>query len=891
MSDPSPPPGAQARRQWALFAVLWLVIGALLALALWAEHQQGEARERERLRQSAAIVHDNIARQLRSIHAVLARLAEAPLPPARAGIERERASDRLHAFGEAMTGVRTLNLLDAMGTIVASNREELVGQNFAYRDYFLTAHSAAPDALLVSAPFRAVLGGWYITLARRVTLEGGGFGGVVMATLDPEQFLTLLQSVRYAPDMVAGLVHGDGLRFLMAFEGQSQPVEADVARADTPFALHMHSGAPASVLQGRMAPDGPLLQAAVRTISPPELHMDKPLVVGVARRQEAVFDEWRAAAWVVAVAYALLGMGAGTALLVLQWRRRDLQEHALALAEREAVLEARWRAVLEATSLGVWEWRGEGGPVYFSPAWKAMLGYEDGDVADGDHDWTARLHPDERRQVLAQLDGHLQGHTPFYELTHRIRRKDGSWRWVQARGRVLERDAEGRPLHFVGTYGDVGEQGQRQVQLDLLAESVPGMLYQYQRDPDGHSHFPYVSAGALDIYGLTPRELRADARPAVERIHPEDALRVQEGVDRSGESLEVWRDEYRLLLPGRGERWLSALARPQRLEGGALLWHGYIQDVTEAKRQALQLQETERLLQHLMHEMPIGLALVDGAGHMYFRNRRFLEYFGYDDSELSTLEQWWSLVYPDPGYRAEVVARWSAALAQATHQGGDITPEEYRTTSRDGTERVMAVGGLVFGGHFLATFQDRTEELAQSDLLRRLAYMDSLTGVANRRHFDQTLEAEWRRCRRSGQPLSLILLDIDHFKEFNDLYGHQAGDACLKAVAATLRAGLARSHDLVARYGGEEFACLLPECDLAGATAKAEALREAVQARALEHDGSGTARVVTVSAGVACLVPDGAHGPQELVAQADAQLYRAKAAGRNRVHNGSGMLS
>ena len=160
--------------------------------------------------------------------------------------------------------------------------------------------------------------------------------------------------------------------------------------------------------------------------------------------------------------------------------------------------------------------------------------------------------------------------------------------------------------------------------------------------------------------------------------------------------------------------------------------------------------------------------------------------------------------------------------------------------------------------------------------------MDGLTGLANRRQLDRTLKAEWRRCRRSGQPLSVVMVDIDHFKQFNDLYGHQQGDDCLRAVAAALRGGLGRSHDLVARYGGEEFVCLLPECDLDGARANAQALCRAVHARQMEHRGSPIAPVVTVSAGVACVVPGAEGTPEQLLARADANLYRAKAAGRNR---------
>ncbi|MDP3439897.1 MAG: diguanylate cyclase, partial [Azonexus sp.] len=119
---------------------------------------------------------------------------------------------------------------------------------------------------------------------------------------------------------------------------------------------------------------------------------------------------------------------------------------------------------------------------------------------------------------------------------------------------------------------------------------------------------------------------------------------------------------------------------------------------------------------------------------------------------------------------------------------------------------------------------------AQADLLRSLVFVDGLTGVANRRRFDETLQIEWRRCRRSDAPLTLLMIDIDHFKRYNDHYGHQTGDACLQKIAATLKACLKRAHDLVARYGGEEFVAILPATDLPGAYAIAERMRKAVEA-------------------------------------------------------------
>ena len=180
---------------------------------------------------------------------------------------------------------------------------------------------------------------------------------------------------------------------------------------------------------------------------------------------------------------------------------------------------------------------------------------------------------------------------------------------------------------------------------------------------------------------------------------------------------------------------------------------------------------------------------------------------------------------------------------------------------------------------------------AQTDLLHSMVFIDGLTGVANRRRFDEVLQIEWHRCRRSSKPLTLLMLDIDHFKRYNDHYGHQAGDACLQQVAAVLKAAMQRACDLVARYGGEEFVCLLPGCDQAPALAKAQALQAALAAQGIAHEASPTAAWVTLSIGVAVAQPQAGGSPAALVAAADAALYSAKHRGRNCISAHSGFVS
>jgi len=171
----------------------------------------------------------------------------------------------------------------------------------------------------------------------------------------------------------------------------------------------------------------------------------------------------------------------------------------------------------------------------------------------------------------------------------------------------------------------------------------------------------------------------------------------------------------------------------------------------------------------------------------------------------------------------------------------------------------------------------------QSDLMRRLVFLDGLTGVFNRRYFDQQLLTEMARAVRAQKPLSLIMLDVDFFKRFNDHYGHQAGDDCLRQVAQTLKETLRRPADLVARYGGEEFVCVLPETDFGQAMSLAHELELSVRKKAISHADSDVANVVTISLGVVGVPAGASDEAAALLALADAQLYQAKASGRGRV--------
>lgn len=230
---------------------------------------------------------------------------------------------------------------------------------------------------------------------------------------------------------------------------------------------------------------------------------------------------------------------------------------------------------------------------------------------------------------------------------------------------------------------------------------------------------------------------------------------------------------------------------------------------------------------------------------------------------------------------------------RAGAEGGSL---EYRTRRRDG-EYVWVEGslrvyrdpatGIPIG--FLNLVRDiserkRSEENLQSAYraMESLVVVDALTGISNRRRFDDALATEWRRALRDGEKVSLLLIDADHFKRYNDTYGHVRGDSCLKQIAEAALDVVLRPGDLVARYGGEEFAVVLPGTDEMGAKAVAEDICQAVRNRRLPHEGNAPG-IVTVSIGCATIVPQRGKTPQDLIEAADQALYRAKGRGRNRV--------
>lgn len=297
---------------------------------------------------------------------------------------------------------------------------------------------------------------------------------------------------------------------------------------------------------------------------------------------------------------------------------------------------------------------------------------------------------------------------------------------------------------------------------------------------------------------------------------------------------------------------------------------------------------------NLMEHLVVPTFVIDAQCRIMIWNRACERLTGIAATEVIGTSDHWRAFYNEPRPcladllvqgRADEMSELYAEHGSITETDSGLYAENWCVMPQLGSRRYLAIdAGPIFdsNGKLIAvveTLRDMTTQKELQQALQKLASVDALTSVANRRHFDDTLAKEWRRAARSGQTLSLLMVDVDHFKLYNDTYGHPAGDTCLQQVAAAMAGQMHRASDMVARYGGEEFAVVLPNSTVSGAAVVAERIRAAVENLALPHR-TAEGRV-TVSVGAAALHPSHERDSAELVASADMALYLAKEAGRN----------
>ncbi len=319
------------------------------------------------------------------------------------------------------------------------------------------------------------------------------------------------------------------------------------------------------------------------------------------------------------------------------------------------------------------------------------------------------------------------------------------------------------------------------------------------------------------------------------------------------------------------------LAVSETFIGDCRSFTAILHDLTEQKK----AEEDLRKLSRAVEQSPVTVMITDLNGDLTYVNPKFCEVSGYEaeevigenprflksghtsDEEYKTL---WKTISSGNEWRGELHTR--KKNGELFWESASISP-------------IKSADGAIT--HYVAIKEDLTERKRLEEKLRELSFVDGLTGLANRRSYEKAIKNEWNRAKRTKTAISVIMIDIDYFKSYNDTLGHAAGDECLRSVALSLKSKTVRGGDMLARYGGEEFIVILPSSDKNTATRLAEILRAKVESLGIKHPASVISDYVTISLGVASTIPGEVSDSSTLVSAADGELYRAKEEGRNMV--------
>jgi diguanylate cyclase (GGDEF)-like protein/PAS domain S-box-containing protein len=473
MSDSHQVPMALPRRQiaeWVLLAAV-LLCGALMsAWFAWSEQRLAENTETARLATQTRIVDDSLRRQMGALRNALGSVRDAVTEPP-FGCWPNCGGLALTALNGASPAVRAFLVVDRNGKVLAGD------------DPFYAQHAGDPglaqdlkrmhdpSRIYLSQPKETTPGMFDIRASMLLPTPSGG---AVVAILNPDYFNALMRAVLYAPDM-RGAITEEGGQPILSVPGVARSGSAGTAPADFFFRRHINGGSLLTVMEGRSTVSHDQRLVVQRSVLPESTGLDQTLVVKVSRGLDQLLGPTRYLAYMFGLAWLLVALGSVAALLHVQRRRRAVQDWSARHHAERAADAARVEMALDGAGLGLWELKLASHRKSLDPRGAAMIGYTSEQVTNVDcmHD----VHPEDRAMVKQSLDRYLNGKDPAFEAEYRQRHANGSWIWIQSRGKLVERDIEGRPLRMVGTRQDISARKHAESDVEHLAfhDSLTGL--------------------------------------------------------------------------------------------------------------------------------------------------------------------------------------------------------------------------------------------------------------------------------------------------------------------------------------------------------------------------------------------------------------------------------
>ncbi|WP_432377230.1 bifunctional diguanylate cyclase/phosphodiesterase [Duganella sp. P38] len=451
--------------EWLMLGFVLVLSGLLIAYFVWNERSLLLTSNIERMRLQTLIIDENLSHQLEGVRSALDSVRETLRAGGSCTAECRRTL--LQSLKRAMPGVRALLVLDRKGAIVMSD-DDLRDSRLDDHDYTSRVERMRdPDTLYLSQPYENTPGVFNIKLSMAIIGADGVNNGAVSAILNPEYFDAVMRSALYAPDMNSAITENSGRRILFV-PADPAAMRNSGAAPDPFFTRHQNSRRGETVLDG-IAPGGEQRLVVQRTMQLRGLGLDKTLVVSLGRNQALIAAGWHSMAWTCAAGWLAFGLASGAALLLVQRRRRVLEDLAAARTEEQAAAAEKIELALNGANLGLWEWHMPDDVCTVDGRAAAMLGYTEEELNAGAIDWRSLIRPDDVAGIEAALAAHLADGARSFEAEFRLRHRAGHWIWVQSRGRVVERAADGTPLRMLGTRMDISARKLAEAEIAHLA--------------------------------------------------------------------------------------------------------------------------------------------------------------------------------------------------------------------------------------------------------------------------------------------------------------------------------------------------------------------------------------------------------------------------------------